>query len=440
MRLTLLVFLFATCNVCAFAQAVPAQVSTSELRALLERIDKLEKRVAELEAKDSSTPASREGTQVQAQDQTQPSAAPASVATSRPPGQSGHAAEAQQQVAAESESFPSLHIRGFADVDFVSNDQPSSRNNSGFTLGQFVLHFASRLSNKISYFGEVSLTAQPNIYNVDLERSFIRYDVNDAAKISFGKYHTPINYWNTAFHHGAWLQTTIARPNMIRFGGTFLPVHFVGAQSEGTIPSGGLNIGYNVGIGNGRELAPITLSRAGDNGDINNNRSWLINVYSRPSRFSKLQVGASLYNDKITELAAIAPGPQGLNFREWIATGHLIWAGESPEFLAEFANVHHRSILTGDTFDSQGAYAQVAYRLPFWSRRWKPYFRYDYIDVSRSEPVFANNVEDVRGSTAGVRYDISEFAAFKAEYRNGLAAPGTKGRVNGLAVQTAFTF
>jgi hypothetical protein len=437
MRLTVLALLIAICSVCSFAQAAPAQISASDLQVLLERLGKLERRVAELEAKDSLA---AERPQVPVQDQSQSSSPAASPATSRPFDHASHTAELQQQVSAERENFPSLHIRGFADVDFAATDQPRVPSSSGFTMGQFVLHFASRLSKKVSYFGEVSLTAQPNIYNVDLERSFIRYDFNDAAKISFGKYHTPINYWNTAFHHGAWLQTTIARPSMIRFGGAFLPVHFVGAQSEGTIPSKGLNLGYNVGIGNGREIGPTILGRAGDNGDVNNNRSWLVNVFSRPSRLRNLQVGASLYNDKITEGLSAIPRREGNNFREWIVTGHVIWTGESPEFLAEFANVHHRSILTGHSFDSQGAYAQIAYRLPVWGKRWKPYFRYDYIDVSRSEPVFVNNVDDVRGSTAGMRYDISEFAAFKAEYRNSLGTPGSQNRVNGVAVQTAFTF
>jgi hypothetical protein len=43
------------------------------------------------------------------------------------------------------------------------------------------------------------------------------------------------------------------------------------------------------------------------------------------------------------------------------------------------------------------------------------------------------------GSILGVRYDISTYAAFKAEYRNskrGVAEP----RVNGVFFQTAFTF
>src|SRR6266852_1561407 len=55
--------------------------------------------------------------------------------------------------------------------------------------------------------GEVSFTAQPTGYDLSVERTIIRYDYNDYFKLSFGKYHTPIGYWNAAFHHGAWLQT-----------------------------------------------------------------------------------------------------------------------------------------------------------------------------------------------------------------------------------------
>ena len=156
------------------------------------------------------------------------------------------------------EHYPSLQIRGFGDVDFSASDQKGSI--SGFNLGQFVLHFASPLSEKVSYFGEVSFTAAPTGYDLSVERTIIRYDYNDFFKVSFGKYHTPIGYWNAAFHHGAWLQTTISRPEMVRFGGTFIPTHFVGLQVEGNIPSGGLGLGYNVGLGNGRSSI-LSLSR-----------------------------------------------------------------------------------------------------------------------------------------------------------------------------------
>jgi hypothetical protein len=89
----------------------------------------------------------------------------------------------------------------------------------------------------------------------------LRFDRSDTLKLSVGRYHTPINFWNTAFHHGQWLQTTVTRPEMIQFGGKLLPVHFVGGLMEGAVPAGGLDLHYQVGVGNGRSSV---ISRGGD--------------------------------------------------------------------------------------------------------------------------------------------------------------------------------
>ena len=59
---------------------------------------------------------------------------------------------------------------------------------------------------------------------------------------------------------------------MVKIGGVFIPVHFVGLLTEGNIPSGGLHLAYEVGLGNGRGSI---LSRAGDAGDVNNKLSRL---------------------------------------------------------------------------------------------------------------------------------------------------------------------
>src|SRR6185312_10025733 len=349
MRIILIAFSAVLFTAGAWAQSAdaPQQLSTSDVQALLNRIDKLEKRVAELEAKQTASISSAPPATT-----TPPAEAPSSVAATQ--GQQPKAGPTPMQaeemegmhtvLARAGEEYPNLKIRGFADVDFGANNARGV--NSGFQLGQFVLHFASALSPKISYFAEVSLTATTGVYNVDLERTIIRYDWNDLAKLSFGRYHTPVNYWNTAFHHGAWLQTSIARPDMIVFGSRFIPVHFIGAQSEGSIPSGPLGAGYNLGIGNGRSS---NLARAGDSGDVNNNRAWLGNFYLRPPALRHFQIGGSVYRDEIS-LPNSSLLPDGQNFREWIASGHLVWTGETPEFYAEFANVHHRSELTGRTF------------------------------------------------------------------------------------------
>jgi hypothetical protein len=343
-----------------------------------------------------------------------------------------HVPETSVGGAPEAVHYPSLAIRGFSNINFGAQDARGGT--SGFTMGQFVLHLSGALSEKVSYFGELSLTATPGVYNADVERSLIRYDYNDHLKISFGRYHTPINYWNTAFHHGLWLQTTIDRPQMIQFGGNLIPVHFVGALLEGTVPgTGSLNLNYNVGLGNGRGAI---ISRPGDAGDVNSNRAWLVTLFARPDWAYGWQVGGSVYRDLIS-----LPLPDR-SVREWIESAHLVYTKGRPEFLAEFANIHHDRVGLPGVFDSQAWYVQAGYRLPWFEQNWKPYYRFEYIHVPASDPVFsltAARAPSFNSSVLGVRYDISRFAAIKAEYRNSLQAPGEP-RVDGAVLQTAFTF
>ena len=327
--------------------------------------------------------------------------------------------------------LPTLTMHGFADVDFSAQDAKGTT--SGFNMGQFVLHLASPLTDKVNVFGELSLTATPRGYNAEVERALIRYDYSDFLKVSFGRYHTPINYWNTAFHHGLWLQTTAARPEMIQFGGRLIPVHFVGALAEGRVPgTGSLNLNYNVGLGNGRGEI---ISRPGDAGDVNNHRAWLVTVFAKPDWAYGWQVGGSVYRDKITRTPS-------RNFYEWIESAHVVYTKERPELLAEFANIHHTSASGPGVFNSQAWYVQLAYRLPYFEQVLKPYYRYEYIHVPLSEPVFnlpGAPFPSFNGSVLGLRYDISRYAAFKAEYRNSSQSAGEP-RVNGAFVQTAFTF
>jgi hypothetical protein len=422
----LLLLIFAVASRVLLAQSTaPPPEGEPPIQSLLDRTQQMEKRINELEAHERGQAAALAASTVQ----TAKESKPGPPVEQRGPQPTDHMHNLDVR---ETEvHYPSLQIRGFGDVDFSGTDQRGS--NSGFSLGQFVLHLTSPLSKKVAYFGEVSFTAQPSGYDLQVERTIIRYDYNDYFKMSFGKYHTPVGYWNTAFHHGAWLQTTISRPEMIKFGGSLIPNHFVGLQAEGNLPSGGLGLGYNVGVGNGRSTL---LSRSGDGGDINNNRAWVASVFARPSRWYGFQVGGSVYHDKLNPLS-------GRAFDEWITSANVVWTKEHPEFLAEFANVHHRDEVTSQTYNTPAFYVQLGYRLPWQENKWKPYYRFEYIHRPNNEPVWdittTSSVVDLVGSTLGVRYDITNYAAFKGEYRStrhGVDEP----RVNGAFFQTAFTF
>jgi hypothetical protein len=332
-------------------------------------------------------------------------------------------------------SYPSLHIIGFSDLDFAATDEDLPASNSRFFEGQLVLHLTSELSSRFTFIGEVSMTARPEAavnaaaagFAIEVERSIVKYTQSDALKLSAGRFHTPISYWNVAYHHGQWLQTTASRPEMVQFGGQFLPVHFVGVQAEGALPTGSLNLNYGLGVGNGRSTV---ISRAGDAGDVNNNRALVGTLFVRPDSPSDFQAGGAVYVDKIT-LA------DDSNHRELILNAHVAWTRETPEIIAEYARVRHRDIATGVGYVSWAYYAQAAYRLPAGGARWKPYTRWEEMHVAEGDAVFAS-LQDRRTLIAGLRFDASDLVALKAEYRR--QRGGDEHWVNGGFAQVAFSF
>jgi hypothetical protein len=356
---------------------------------------------------------------------------PASVAQT---AQNPHEAGGQESAPVAGE-YPSLHLSGFANVDFAAQDKAEGAR--GFTLGQLVLHLASALSPRVSFFGEVSFTPRADAgtgtpaatgFNAEVERVIVRFDASDQLKLSAGRYHTPINWWNTAYHHGLWLQTTISRPEMVQFGGKFLPVHFVGALAEGAIPAGGWNLNYQAGVGNGRGNV---ISRGGDAGDNNDRPAWVLNAFVKPDALFGLQAGGSLYFDRIS-----TPGQP--EYAERILSAHAVWLHEDPEVIAEIADVRHESIVTGSATSSLAYYLQGAYRLPGAAKLIKPYCRFEHINIDATDPVFAG-VPNLDGSTIGVRYDVSTYAAIKTEVRSRRRA-SDQPLANGWFLQIAFTF
>jgi len=352
-------------------------------------------------------------------------------ASAAQPAAGGHA----DQPPTSTVEYPSFHLSGFADVNFAA--QKATDGARGFTEGQFALHIVSALSPRVNFFGELSFspradagTGTPSAtgYNAEVERAIIRFDRSDQLKVSFGRYHTPVNWWNTAYHHGQWLQTTVSRPEMIQFGGRFLPVHFIGALVEGSVPASGWNVGYQGGVGNGRGNV---ISRGGDAGDNNARPAWLMNVFTKPDRAYGLQVGTSLYFDRVS----VTGRPE---FNERIIAAHAVWQREDPEVIAEIANVHHEQVGGSVTASNLAYYVQVAYRLPMASRLWKPYYRFEHIDVESTDPVFTG-VPELDASTVGVRYDISTYAAIKSEFRGRRRIAGQP-FTKGWFLQIAFTF
>ena len=269
-----------------------------------------------------------------------------------------------------------VRVMGFGDFNYLVTELDRQE---GFRLGQMVGHVIAEMDDRLTFFGEVSVTGKDNGYSIEIERALLRYSFADAFKVSGGRFHTPIGYWNAAFHHGSWLQTSVARPEMIKFGSRLLPTHFVGLLIEGGLPSSPLGLGYSVGVGNGRAA---NIARAGDAGDVNGQRAWVAGVRSRPISIIGLEVGASYYSDRLS-------APDGSQANERIFALHAVLDRDAPEILAEYAHVVHDPVTgSGDFPGSNGSYIQFGYRLPGAARSLKPYVRIEEVDVP--EPVNDN--------------------------------------------------
>ena len=300
---------------------------------------------------------------------------------------------------------PRVRALGFGDFNYLVTELDRQE---GFRMGQMVGHVIADIDERFTFFGEVSLTAKDKGYSIGVERVAVQYDFNDALRVSAGRFHTPVGYWNTAFHHGSWLQTSVARPEMIKFGSRFIPTHFVGLIAEGGLPTTPLGLGYSVGIGNGRAA---NIARAGDAGDVNDRRAWVARVRSRPISIVGLEVGATFYSDRL-----LAPDLSEANER--IYALHAVLDRDAPEILAEYAHVTHDPVTGSADFPgSDGYYVQFGYRLQGRFSSIKPYARVEQVVVPSGDDVFAPLTLNYDGLVVGIRYDPGVFLALRLEYR-----------------------
>ncbi len=90
----------------------------------------------------------------------------------------------------------------------------------------------------------------------EMERLLLGWKPNPENTLWLGRYHSPLGYWATEFHHGAYLQTSITPPG-IAFddeGGPF-PTHPSGWLFEGQSYRENASVNYALGLG----IGPVML-------------------------------------------------------------------------------------------------------------------------------------------------------------------------------------
>jgi hypothetical protein len=337
-----------------------------------------------------------------------------------------------------------LTIRGFGNVNARYKDSnPSEKfegGNNFFSLGEFDLFMTSKLSNRISFLNETVFEfdrgedseERTEPIEIDIERLLIHYDINNLLKIEVGKFFLPIGYWIPTYNHGVWFYTTMDRPDIVNFqdkGGP-IPTHDTGIKVSGTALLEGFDLNYACAITNGRG---VNTTQRQNFDDINDKKAVSFQIDVQPHIVEGLRLGPSVYYDVIPE---DEDNPKrGNEIREIIYGGHIIYTIKNIELLSEVFEINHDEF-SGGVFNTFGGYAQFAYTID----KFKPYYRYDYIDYSNDDPFYRNSefdFLDTKKHTIGLRYELSHFNALKLEYSHGVFDDED---VNIIGLQTAFSF
>lgn len=331
-----------------------------------------------------------------------------------------------------------LKLRGFGDINLHGDNHKGDT--TSFSLGQLNLFVTSDISEKFKFLSEIIFeggpdniygvtTGQKNTFSVDVERYLIEYSYSDYFKLAAGRWHTAIGYYNTAFHHSTWFQTTTDRPFLFNFEdrGGILPIHTVGLSASGLIPSGRLGLHYVAEVGNGRaSRAPLAEEPVQNVIDEQNHKAYNLAIFARPEAVRGLQVGFSLYKDLLV--------PANLTrVDESIFAAHAVFVRTGFEWLNEALLVRHAIQATSRTFDTPGFYSQISKQFG----AFRPYVRYQYVNSSNTEPIFPD-VGLRHGPSIGLRYDATEFVALKLQYDYTVLRQ--QAAVSALAMQIGFTF
>lgn len=315
-------------------------------------------------------------------------------------------------------------LHGFYDVGFVTNNNGNKDRPKGFNVGSFDLYltpqFGDRVKSLVELIFEVSADGG---LATDLERVQLGYIFGDEATLWAGRFHSPFGYWNTAFHHGAQIQTSIRRPKFIDFEdkGGIMPSHMTGAWLTGKISAGAGNVNYDLYGGNGPQLIQEGIDLAGVNspaaGSDDNHQAFTgFNLgYNFTDVADGLRLGAHGFkgdvNDSLGNVTDV--GMSGL---------YGTYITDDWEILTEYYHFSNKvkkvnpltgTAIVGSTNPSKAGFAQIAKNFG----QWIPFARLEKASLNQNDPYFFNQISGASYSrqAVGLRYDLNATSAIKLE-------------------------
>ncbi len=317
------------------------------------------------------------------------------------------AASAGQQV--EGSGLP---LHGFADVG-VGNHNPEYSQYQGAEVGSLEFFLTPRLGSRTRALFELNFeVGSDGAVGVDLERAQIGYQFSDSATVWAGRFHTPYGYYNTAFHHGQQIATSLRRPRFIDFEdhGGIMPAHTVGMWLTGSQRLGDQKLTYDAYVGNSQRITGgiLDMNNAGNTHGstiVGGNAGLLLS-----GALDGLKIGVDAFQTRIEDQ------DQSPSYFTRVRSygAYAAYDTDNWEGIGEF-HVFDDQDLTGHTgtHHSSAGFVQIGYR----AGRYTPYARYERGALQQSDHFFAAQASgsSYYRDALGLRFDVDLVSAFKLE-------------------------
>jgi hypothetical protein len=331
-------------------------------------------------------------------------------------------------MAKRSSAEDGLPIHGFMDVGFATNSWGTSAGPMGFNGGALSFYLSPHFGDRVKALVEPNFEVTPEgAVATDLERLQIAYTFSDAATLWTGRFHTPYGYWNTAFHHGAQIQTSVLRPRFLDFEdkGGILPAHMVGLWDTGKFNAGEGKLTYDVFAGNGPKIvlanstAPPTPTNLGTL-DINfagdNNHQAMVGFnlgYEFSGNMDGLRLAVHGIRGDVDDNASMQFNKTGLN----MLGGSAVYLSDAWEVMSEYFGFNDKDKSgSSGMHKSKAGYLQVATSF----NRLTPYIRFERAILDQADNYFSMQAsgQSYARQALGLRYNLNQKAALKFELLN----------------------
>ncbi|MCM2279913.1 MAG: hypothetical protein NDJ89_17705 [Oligoflexia bacterium] len=323
-------------------------------------------------------------------------------------------------VSAQAEEGLPLH--GFADVGmaFSSDSAPESFRTRGATVGNFDLYLTPQFSDRTKGLFEILFEPDDGRYILDIERIQVGYTFSDLLTAWLGRFHTPYGYWNTAFHHGAQIQTSILRPRFLDFedAGGILPAHSVGFWGTGQFRVSSDRVVYDVYITNGARILGDELD---PNIQLDDNKNTALGgqvAYSFGNGpLDGFRLGFHGYTQQIDTINA-GTGSVDANSITRVYGFSTVYENHGIEALGEYYRFSDRNLAAADPEKALGSWAgfvQLGYDfLP----ELTAYGRLEKAELDQEDAYFANQASgrSYTRESAGLRFRVGMNTALKFEF------------------------